>query len=99
METHLHADIDTRRKAHRRGIACSGSSILEESGIAHAEAGFQESVRDAVRRGRNLSFPVAVTMEGFKGYAHPPDRLILDGHCRRCRRSRSSVHLRSSSPT
>lgn len=45
MDPHLCIGIDVGCKAHRVGIATPDGSILEESGISHTDAGFQEFFR------------------------------------------------------
>jgi hypothetical protein len=75
MESQLRVGIDVGCHAHRVGIADPAGSILEEFNISHGEADTQGIFRRVEERRAEFGFPVAVTMEGYNGYACPLVRL------------------------
>ena len=72
----LRVSVDVGCYQHRVAIGLSSGEVLDEFDLSHHPEGFDDFFARIEHYQAQYGCPVAVAMEGFNGYARPPDQLI-----------------------
>lgn len=71
----LRVSVDVGYRRHSAAIGLPSGEVLEEFEIEHRLEGFQDFFSRIERHNHEQSCSVAVSMEGYNGYARPLDSM------------------------
>jgi Transposase IS116/IS110/IS902 family./Transposase. len=76
MQNEIRVSVDVGCRRHAVAIGLSTGEVVDEFEIVHEAAGFRTFFQRIEALEHRYSWPVAVAMEGYNGYARPLDRLV-----------------------